>query len=239
MQYLKLLGIWWIVGSVNKLPILLINVRFPLSNRINKLITPFMSMPIEVNMVHKLYHTKAGRLQLFSKLCKSEFNSIALPHWGRDKMAAIFQTTFPNAFSWRKMHEFQLQLRSSLCLRVQLTIFQCYTGIYGLNFPELPSRGILGKLFYFIVRVNCVEYEWMGSLNERMSICGMNGKFYAYFCNKKFSVNNFGAKIEASGDPGWCRMGIQNHAVEVNTRVHQQRSGVVVGSHGKKTLFLG
>ena len=72
-----------------------------------------------------------------------------------------------------------------------------------------------------------------------MSIYGMNGKFYAYFCNKKFSVNNCGAKIEASGDPGWCHMGIQNHAVEVNARVHQQRSGVMVGSHGKKTLFLG
>ena len=72
-----------------------------------------------------------------------------------------------------------------------------------------------------------------------MSICGMNGKFYAYFCNKKFSVNNFGAKIEASGDPGWWHMGIQNHVVEVNARVHQKRSGVVFGSHGKKKTICG
>ena len=27
-------------------------------------------------------------------------------HWGRDKMAAIFQMTFSNAFSWIKMFEF-------------------------------------------------------------------------------------------------------------------------------------
>ena len=31
-----------------------------------------------------------------------------LTHWGRDKMAAIFQTTFFNAFSWMKMYEFRL-----------------------------------------------------------------------------------------------------------------------------------
>ena len=78
-----------------------------------------------------------------------------------------------------------------------------------------------------------MEYEWMGLLNERMSICGMNDKLYAYFCKYKFSVTNFGAKIEASGDPGWCHMGIQKHTVEVNARVNQQRSSVVVGSHGK------
>ena len=77
----------------------------------------------------------------------------------------------------------------------------------------------------------------MGFLNERMSICGMNSKFYTYFCNKKFFVNNFGTKIEASGDPGWCHMDIQNHVVEVNARVHQQQSGVVFGSHGKKPIF--
>ena len=30
------------------------------------------------------------------------------------------------------------------------------------------------------------------------------------------SANNFGMKIEASGDPDWYHMSIQNHAVEVN-----------------------
>ena len=33
-----------------------------------------------------------------------------LTHWGRDKMAVIFQTTFSNAFSWMKMNEFRLKI---------------------------------------------------------------------------------------------------------------------------------
>ena len=47
-----------------------------------------------------------------------------LTHWGRDKMAAISQTTFSNAFSWMKMYKFRLRFHWSLFPRVQLTIFQ-------------------------------------------------------------------------------------------------------------------
>ena len=48
----------------------------------------------------------------------------SLTHWGRDKMAAIFQTTFSSWFSWMKMNEFRLIFHWSLFIRVQLTIFQ-------------------------------------------------------------------------------------------------------------------
>ena len=47
-----------------------------------------------------------------------------LTHWGRDKMGAIFQTTFSNAFSWMKMFEFRFKFHWSLFPRVQLTILQ-------------------------------------------------------------------------------------------------------------------
>ena len=53
-----------------------------------------------------------------------------LTPWGRDKMAAIFQTTFSNAFSWRKkMYKIWLiskirVIHWSLLPRVQLAIFQ-------------------------------------------------------------------------------------------------------------------
>ena len=59
-------------------------------------------------------------------LLKSETRAIGqcLTHWGRGKMAAIFQTAFSNAFSWMKMFEFRLKFHWSLFLRVQLTIFQ-------------------------------------------------------------------------------------------------------------------
>ena len=46
-----------------------------------------------------------------------------LTHWGRDKMDAISQTTFSNAFSWMKMYQFRSKFHWSLFLRVQLTIF--------------------------------------------------------------------------------------------------------------------
>ena len=47
-----------------------------------------------------------------------------LTHWARDKMAAILQTTFSNAFSWMKIYEFRLIFHWILFLRVQLTISQ-------------------------------------------------------------------------------------------------------------------
>ena len=47
-----------------------------------------------------------------------------LTHWGRDKMAAVSQTTLSNAFSWMKMLEFRFKFHLSLFLRVQFTIFQ-------------------------------------------------------------------------------------------------------------------
>ena len=48
----------------------------------------------------------------------------SLTHWGWDKMAAIFQTTFSNALSWMKMYEFRLRFHWILFPRVQLTISQ-------------------------------------------------------------------------------------------------------------------
>ena len=47
-----------------------------------------------------------------------------LIHWDRDKMDAISQTTFSNAFSWMKMFEYRLKFHWNLFIRVQLTIFQ-------------------------------------------------------------------------------------------------------------------
>ena len=46
-----------------------------------------------------------------------------LKHWGRDKMDAISQTTFLNAFPWMKMCKFRLRFHWKLFPRVQLAIF--------------------------------------------------------------------------------------------------------------------
>ena len=50
--------------------------------------------------------------------------TVLLTHWGRDKMAAIFQTTFSNAYSRMKMYEFRLKFHWNLFLRVQFTTFK-------------------------------------------------------------------------------------------------------------------
>ena len=54
----------------------------------------------------------------------SSYPRFCLTHWGRDKMDAILQTTFSNAFSWMKMFEFRFKFNWSVFPRVQLTIFQ-------------------------------------------------------------------------------------------------------------------
>ena len=50
------------------------------------------------------------------------FIPTVLTHWGRDKMAATFQTIFSNPFSWMKMYKFRLRFHWSLFLRVESTV---------------------------------------------------------------------------------------------------------------------
>ena len=50
--------------------------------------------------------------------------ALYLTHWGRDKMAAVSQTTFSSALSWMKIYEIWHKLHWSLFLRVELTQFQ-------------------------------------------------------------------------------------------------------------------
>ena len=49
-----------------------------------------------------------------------------LTHLPMQKMIAISQTTFSNAFSWMKSFVFCLKFHWSLYLRVQLTVRQCW-----------------------------------------------------------------------------------------------------------------
>ena len=52
------------------------------------------------------------------------FTKIYLTHWGWDKIVAISQTTFSNAFSWMKIYEFRLRYHWSLFLGFALMIIQ-------------------------------------------------------------------------------------------------------------------
>ena len=48
---------------------------------------------------------------------------LTLTHWGGDKMATIFQTTFSNALASTELHEVRLKFQWSVFLSVQLTLF--------------------------------------------------------------------------------------------------------------------
>ena len=51
-------------------------------------------------------------------------DAFSLTHWGRDKIATIFQTTFSNGFSSVKMYKLRLRFHWNLFRRVRSTIFQ-------------------------------------------------------------------------------------------------------------------
>ena len=57
-----------------------------------------------------------------NSLSRVDFNG--LTHWGRDKIDAILQTTFWDAFSWMKSFVFWFKIHWSLFLRFQLRINQ-------------------------------------------------------------------------------------------------------------------
>ena len=62
-------------------------------------------------------------LTVFSNNLLARPGTHSLTHWGRDKMAAVFQTMFSIAFSWMKMFEFRLKFHLSLFTWVELTLF--------------------------------------------------------------------------------------------------------------------
>ena len=100
-----------------------------------------------------------------------------LTHWGRDKMAAISQTTLSNAFSWMKMLEFRKIFHWSLFIRVQLIIsqhwFRWWLGAYQatshyLNQWWLDYRRIYASLglnelsnFEAVALNVSIAYHWL------------------------------------------------------------------------------
>ena len=65
------------------------------------------------------------KIRISSKASQSsnELQWLDLTHWGRDKMVAISQTTFSNAFSWMKMYKFRLRFHWIFSPRVESTMF--------------------------------------------------------------------------------------------------------------------
>ena len=64
------------------------------------------------------------QIRRFIHGCFQQQYARILTHWGRDKMAANFQTTYSNGYFLMKMYEFRLKFHWSLSLVVELAIFQ-------------------------------------------------------------------------------------------------------------------
>ena len=89
------------------------------------LIGPFRTHFSEILMVIHTFPFKKMHLKMLTgKWWPFCLGVNVLTHWGRDKMAAVSQTTLSNAFSGMKMLEFWLRFHWSLFLRVQSTIIQ-------------------------------------------------------------------------------------------------------------------
>ena len=83
----------------------------------------FHWLPTSTYCSDAVFHRHTMKVPQRQSTNKSQMDGTELC-WGWDKMAAIFQKTFSNTFSWMKIYEFQLRFHWSLFLRVKLTIFK-------------------------------------------------------------------------------------------------------------------
>ena len=91
---------------------------------------------------------------------------VLLTHWGRDKLAAISQTTFSNAFSWMKIHEFRLIFHWGLFLSFKLTIFQ-YWFIKTISEPMIVS---------LLTHICVTRFQWVNRTFFGWTIFNQNVK---------------------------------------------------------------
>ena len=91
-----------------------------------------------------------------------------LTYWGRNKITAISQTTFSNAFSWMKIFKFRLRFRWCFFPRFQLTIFHHWFRWWLVAIPSLVQimawrrpgdKPLLNQwwLVYWRTRAQCVK----------------------------------------------------------------------------------
>ena len=140
-----------------------------------------------------------------------------LTHWGRDKMAAIIQTVFSNAFSWMKIYQFPLRFHWSLFLREQLTIFQHWLW-WCLGASQMTSRypnqwwSIYWRLHASLNVLNAFSvYKCFLLLIRCSNLCGVthlwdsgNEQYFIYTsCQSKLSYQDTVSNISNKNNVGW------------------------------------
>ena len=76
--------------------------------------------------IYQVSSDTVARSSLRTTSVPPDENKLLLTHWGRDKMDAISQMTYSNAFCWMKSSEFRISFHLSVFIRIQLTITQLW-----------------------------------------------------------------------------------------------------------------
>ena len=106
---------------------------------------------------------------------------ILLTHWGRGTMAAIFQMTFSNAFSWMKMSGFRLRFPkgpiNNISALVQIMAW-CHPGDKPLSEPMMVN---------LLMHICVTRPQWLkraaSSSNDHCSLKDVNISDYVIFLN--------------------------------------------------------
>ena len=116
----------------------------------------------------------------------ADIQLLCLSHWGWDKMAAILQNTFSNAFSWMKII-FWFKFHWDLFLRVKLTIIQHWFRLW-LG-TEQPTSHYLNQLWPSLVMHICISRpQWV--VLWAFGVCLFCPKTYMYLRMKHKHENS-------------------------------------------------
>ena len=91
---------------------------------------------------------------------------IILTHWGRDKMAAIFLTTFSSAFSWMKMFEFWLKISMKFVPKGPINNIPVLVQIMACRRPG--DKPLSEPMMISLTTHICVTLpQWVNSFSEK------------------------------------------------------------------------
>ena len=149
------------------------------TNRINKVVYSWYS-PFHMQCDMHIWYTLCVTYDCITSYRQATYYN-DLTHRGGDKMAAILQTTFSNAFSWMKRYELRLKFHWRFFLRVQLTIlqhwFRKWLGALQARSHDLNQWWLVHRRIYASLGLNELIKEHIGFSNHWHPICLPNHVF--------------------------------------------------------------
>ena len=115
-------------------------------------------IPAQAQVMAWCHQARRHHLDQCWQRCMALLGQNKLTLWGWNKLAAIWQTTFSNAFSWTKMCECWLKFCWILSLRVQFTIcqhwFRKWLAVNQVTSPYLNQSRLSGLVYW--CRYTCI-----------------------------------------------------------------------------------